>query len=239
MLVLQALAAIAFADPEAADNQTPTPGQDAANAVSPEPDGGDAPARLEARFSGTIRPFFQTFCFACHGQDNPEADLDLSAYSSMAAVGNDGNRLGVLIERLESEKMPPKKAKLHPAAGARSEAVAWLRAVRDYETRQHVGDPGIVLARRLSNAEYNYTIRDLTGVDIQPTREFPADPSSSAGFDNSGESLTMSPSLLNKYLKAAREVASHMFLKPDGPGLCAASDAGGNGPGQVLRAADH
>ena len=73
-----------------------------------------------------------------------------------------------------------------------------------------------MLARRLSNAEYNYTIRDLTGVDIRPTREFPVDPANTAGFDNSGESLTMSPALLNKYLQAAREVANHMVLTPDG-----------------------
>ena len=73
-----------------------------------------------------------------------------------------------------------------------------------------------MLARRLSNAEYNYTIRDLTGVDMQPTREFPVDPANTAGFDNSGESLTMSPALLNKYLQAAREVGDHMVLTPDG-----------------------
>ena len=72
-----------------------------------------------------------------------------------------------------------------------------------------------MLARRLSNAEFNYTIRDFTGVDIQPTREFPSDPSNTAGFDNSGESLTMSPALLNKYLKAARDIADHMYLQPD------------------------
>ena len=84
------------------------------------------------------------------------------------------------------------------------------------EARKNAGDPGPVLARRLSNAEYNYTIRDLTGVDIRPTREFPVDPANTAGFDNSGESLTMSPALLNKYLQAAREVGDHMVLTPDG-----------------------
>ena len=73
-----------------------------------------------------------------------------------------------------------------------------------------------MLARRLSNAEYNYTIRDLTGVDIRPTREFPVDPANTAGFDNSGESLTMSPALLKKYLDAARDVANHLVLERDG-----------------------
>src|SRR5439155_22828875 len=77
-------------------------------------------------------------------------------------------------------------------------------------------DPGTVLARRLSNAEFDYTIRDLTGVDIRPTREFPVDPANEAGFDNSGESLTMSPALMKKYLAAARHVADHLVLKPQG-----------------------
>ena len=62
----------------------------------------------------------------------------------------------------------------------------------------------------------NYTIRDLTGVDIQPAREFPVDPANEAGFDNSGESLAMSPALLKKYLEASRRVAEHMVLTPTG-----------------------
>ena len=49
---------------------------------------------------------------------------------------------------------------------------------------------------------HNYTIRDLTGVDIRPAREFPVDPANTAGFDNSGETLTMSPILLKEYLAA-------------------------------------
>ena len=81
---------------------------------------------------------------------------------------------------------------------------------------QNAGDPGPVLARRLSSAEYNYTIRDLTGVDIRPTKEFPVDPTNSAGFDNSGESLAMSPALLQKYLDAARLVADYIVFKPEG-----------------------
>jgi hypothetical protein len=56
-------------------------------------------------------------------------------------------------------------------------------------------------------------------VDIRPTREFPVDPANQAGFDNSGESLTMSPALLKKYFQAAHEVSEHMLLKPDGIGF--------------------
>ena len=95
-----------------------------------------------------------------------------------------------------------------------------------------------VLARRLSNAEFDYTIRDLTGVDIRPTREFPVDPANEAGFDNSGESLTMSPALVKKYLAAARLVADHLVLKPDGF-VFAPIRGHRHRPRQVLRPADH
>jgi len=78
-------------------------------------------------------------------------------------------------------------------AGCDLEATA---AIAMREARRHEGDPGPVLPRRLSNAEYNNTIRDLTGADIRPAREFPVDPANQAGFDNSGESLAMSPALL-------------------------------------------
>src|SRR6185369_13706579 len=77
------------------------------------------------------------------------------------------------------------------------------------------GDPGRVPPRRLSNAEYDCTIRDLTGVDIRPAKEFPVDPANEAGFDNSAESLAMSPALVNKYLEAARRVSEHVLFLPD------------------------
>ncbi|MEI6862501.1 MAG: DUF1592 domain-containing protein, partial [Verrucomicrobiota bacterium] len=103
-----------------------------------------------------------------------------------------------------------------PAATQRAPVVAWLETMRADEARRHAGDPGPVLARRLSNAEYDNTIRDLTGVDLRPTKEFPVDPANTAGFDNSGESLDVSPALVKKYLEAARNVADHLVFKPDG-----------------------
>src|SRR5207302_1008359 len=95
--------------------------------------------------------------------------------------------------------------------------LAWTRSFLDVEARAHAGDPGAVPLRRLSNAEYNYTLRDLTGVDLQPAREFPADGAAGEGFTNAAEALTeMSPTLLNKYLNAAKETAAHAVLLPDG-----------------------
>jgi len=175
----------------------------------------DRRAELEGEFTQTVRPFLKTYCIGCHGRQKPAAQMDLSGFTTMTALMRDGRRWSQMLERLEAEEMPPKGAR-HPTQRERRAAVDWFHAVREHEMRRNAGDPGVVLARRLSNAEYNYTVRDLTGVDIRPTREFPVDPANTAGFDNSGETLMMSPTLLKKYLAAAREVASHMYLKEEG-----------------------
>ena len=171
---------------------------------------------LDARFTQTVRPFLQRYCLACHGEAKREAKLDLSGYASLAAVAQQHRTWELALDRLAAHEMPPEDAERQPAADERQAVVAWIEAMRDAEARRHAGDPGPVLARRLSNAEFDYTIRDLTGVDIRPTREFPVDPANEAGFDNSGESLTMSPALAKKYLAAARLVADHLALKPHG-----------------------
>jgi hypothetical protein len=172
-------------------------------------------AELERQFTGTIRPFVARYCISCHGRQQPAAQMDLSGFTTMAATLQDGRRWSQILDRLEAEEMPPKGAR-QPTSQERRGAVGWFHGVREHERRRNAGDPGIVLARRLSNAEYNYTIRDLTGVDIRPAREFPIDPANTAGFDNSGETLMMSPTLLKKYLAAAREVASHVYFKEKG-----------------------
>jgi hypothetical protein len=176
-------------------------------ADSPEPP-------LERRFTQVVQPFLKNYCLGCHGAEKPKAKLDLSGYTSAAAVAKNHRIWQRVQERLEAGEMPPDKAPRQPTSHERRAILDWSREFREDEARRHAGDPGQVLARRLSNAEFDNTIRDLTGVDIRPTREFPVDPANEAGFDNSGESVTMSPALLKKYLAGARLVADHLVLKP-------------------------
>ena len=171
---------------------------------------------LESEFNKRVLPFLKTYCLDCHGEDTQEAKLNLSSYKSVGKVNDAHKTWEIVLERLEAGEMPPEDADPRPSDELRRSVVKWIKDLRRFEAQRNAGDPGVVLVRRLSNAEYNYTIRDLTGVDIRPTRTFPVDPANEAGFDNSGESLAMSPALLKKYLAAAREVASHMVLTQEG-----------------------
>ncbi len=171
---------------------------------------------IAEHFQSKVRPFLEKFCLDCHGVETQESGLNLNGYTSAKSVIRDVAHWDIILQRLADREMPPLDADVQPSLAERQSVVDWITQMRRREARRNAGDPGIVLARRLSNAEYDYTIHDLTGANIQPTREFPIDPANEAGFANSGESLAMSPALLKKYLGAARYVADHLVFTPTG-----------------------
>lgn len=179
--------------------------------------GADRAERVwERQFAETVQPFLEAYCVSCHGAEKQKGKLDLRFHATPAGMAKGYRHWEGILERLQVAAMPPEEAERQPAAELRQRVVDWIQQMRRNEARRNAGDPGPVLAHRLSNAEFNYTIRDLIGVDLRPAREFPVDPANEAGFDNSGESLTMSPALVTKHLEAARSVAEHLVLKPKG-----------------------
>jgi hypothetical protein len=170
---------------------------------------------LNRQFQKDVRPFVTRYCAGCHSGQSPAGQFDLKSYTTLDQVTHDYNRWALVADKLTAKQMPPSPVPPPPETATRP-VIAFVEALRAAEIKKSAGDPGPVLPRRLSNAEYGYTIRDLTGQDLRPTRQFPLDPSNTAGFDNSGESLTTSAALLSRYLQAARDIADHAVLQPDG-----------------------
>ena len=164
-------------------------------------------------FRDTVLPFVKTYCVECHNAKKTEGELDLTRYSSAEKVAADYRKWEHVVTFVTKEEMPPPDAK-QPTPAERAEVLGVLGKLMLQEARKTAGDPGVVLPRRLSNAEYNYAIRDLTGVDIRPADSFPIDPASGEGFSNTGEALVMSPNLFKKYYAAAQHVADHVLLTP-------------------------
>ncbi|HLJ11351.1 MAG TPA: DUF1592 domain-containing protein [Planctomycetaceae bacterium] len=171
---------------------------------------------LEKTYAGEIRPLIARYCHNCHSAKQAEADIDLASFATLADVRSQPKTWQKVREMLESGQMPPKKAR-QPGEAERTRLKQWVRDYLTVEARAMAGDPGRVVLRRLSNAEYTYTIRDLTGVaSLEPAREFPVDGAAGEGFTNTGNALVMSPALITKYLDAAKEIAAHAVLFPDG-----------------------
>ena len=171
---------------------------------------------IEGDYARKVRPILKEYCLGCHSAEKHKGDLDLERFASLADVMRQPKVWQSVLEQLALGEMPPEK-KPQPRAGEREALQQWVNSALDAVAAAHAGDPGPVVLRRLSNAEYKYTVRDLTGVaSLDPGKEFPADSASGEGFMNVGNSLVMSPSLVTKYLDAAKEIAAHAVLLPDG-----------------------
>ncbi|MFT4550459.1 MAG: transposase-like protein, partial [Verrucomicrobiales bacterium] len=174
-----------------------------------------AKGELESMFDDEVKPLLAKFCLDCHSTEEQKGELDLERFTSLGEVRKDVKPWQAMIEQLETGEMPPKK-KAQPTAPQRELLIAWTQRFLAEEALANAGDPGRVPLRRLSNAEYDRTIRDLTGVDLRPTQDFPADGAAGEGFTNAAEALSMSPAMMSKYVKAAKEIAAHAELLPDG-----------------------
>ena len=173
-------------------------------------------ARLEQAYQPKVRPLLKRYCYKCHSGDDAEAEIDLEAFATMAGVRRSPKVWLKVREMLRSRQMPPKDAK-QPKDDERSRLQTWVRAYLKSEAQARAGDPGPLVLRRLNNAEYNYTVRDLTKVpSLDPTDEFPVDGAAGEGFTNAGAAQGMSPALVTKYLDAAKYVAAHAVLTPEG-----------------------
>lgn len=174
------------------------------------------PQESKAEFAAVVKPLLKKYCLDCHSTKARKGSLDLERFATLDDIRKDVKPWQGMIEQIEAGEMPPKN-KPQPTDVEKKQLIAWVRGFMDAEARARVGDPGHVPLRRLSNAEYDRTIRDLTGVDLRPTREFPADGAAGEGFTNAAEALSdISPALLSKYLNAAKDIADHAVLLPDG-----------------------
>jgi hypothetical protein len=172
--------------------------------------------RRSDEFQETILPILQQYCWTCHSSERQEGDLDLERFVDLASVKKETVVWEHVLDQLSVGEMPPKDSPPLDQA-LNLQVVGWIRRMLDEVAGENAGDPGEVILRRLSNREYTYSIRDLTGVDsLDPAHEFPVDGAAGEGFTNAGAALLMSPALLQKYLDAAKGVAQHAVLLPDG-----------------------
>jgi len=168
------------------------------------------------QFEGSIRPLLKEYCLKCHSTEKHKGDLVLEKFTSLNEVLKHPKDWERVVEQLSLGEMPPAE-KPQPTSDERERLLDWVNRALDEAALAHAGDPGPVVLRRLNNAEYTYTVRDLTGIgSLNPTKEFPVDSAAGEGFMNTGNALVMSPALLTKYFDAGKDIAGHAVLLPDG-----------------------
>jgi hypothetical protein len=150
-----------------------------------------------------VLPMLKEHCLPCHSGENPRAGLSLSGYKNAAAIQKNAAIWEKVAQNVANGHMPPPNFP-GPNKAQKDRFVAWIQSTLAGDCG--VKDPGRVTMRRLNRSEYDNTIRDLIGLDLHLSDNFPSD-DVGYGFDNIGDVLTISPLLMEKYLNAA-EVAS-------------------------------
>lgn len=164
-------------------------------------------------FEASVLPFLEENCTFCHSAAKQSGGLDLSVLKTVDSLARQREKWDMVLQKIESGEMPPKGLPRPDPARAR-EVTKWLSAEFARADRLAKPDPGRVTARRLNRAEYNNTVRDLLGVDLNPAADFPQD-DSGYGFDNIGDVLSLSPALMEKYIATAEKLARTAIFGPD------------------------
>ncbi len=153
-----------------------------------------------------IAPFFQRNCTACHNAALHQGGIDFSIYKDSARALEDRDVFERALRKLNTGEMPPKGLPRPNGEQARF-VEGWFAEQFGRIDAKIKPDPGRVTARRLNRGEYNRTVSDLLGIDIHPANDFPPD-DTGYGFDTIGDVLSVSPVLMERYLRAADKLAS-------------------------------
>ncbi len=155
--------------------------------------------------------FLTKHCLSCHGPDKSEGDLRLDRLSRDFRSGQDTHHWAEALDKVNTGEMPPPKQ----AQPTQAEISAFVLSL---DTRLKEGRAARMAARppvthyRLSRKEYQNTVYDLLGVRYDPTR--PGELNEDTrwhGFERLGSELSLSPSHIDRYYRAAGIVLDRAF----------------------------
>ena len=151
------------------------------------------------------RALLNRYCVTCHNQRLKTAGLTLDDID-VANVGDNPVVWEKVVQKLHGKLMPP-GGRPRPDDASYQGLVTYLETALDRAAAAKP-DPGRTEAlHRLNRAEYRNVIRDLLAIDIDVAGMLPAD-DVSYGFDNIAGVQRMSPTLMERYLSAARKISS-------------------------------
>ncbi|MBT3481866.1 MAG: DUF1588 domain-containing protein [Opitutales bacterium] len=158
--------------------------------------------------SDTHYELLNSYCLNCHDEEEMEGDVNLDRDSIDWSKKEERSLWLDALSMLQEGLMPPEEEKDEdqPSEAERAALIDWLDASLTENTSF-----GGTLARRLSKAEYQNTIRNRFDLPkYKVPLGFPED-STRHGFNNTGDGLILSPTLLESYFNIANQVAETLF----------------------------
>jgi hypothetical protein len=169
-----------------------------------------APGALPA---ADLTPVVQRYCAVCHNDQTKTGNLSLKAFDVERAA-EFGETTEKMIKKLRAQMMPPPGIQ-RPKGDTLLSLVTTLERSMDRSGARNP-NPGGRAVQRLNRAEYERAIREMLALEVEAARWLPAD-QMSANFDNIADVQALSPTLLNAYLNAGRDVVKLAIGDPNAP----------------------
>ncbi len=156
-------------------------------------------------------------CVACHGPQVQNAGVRLDGLSSnLVRDRRAAETWHDVRNALNRGEMPPPGAPaLH--TDDRAALLEWLDSALDKAEAAQRQHDGPAVMRRLNRREYQNTMRDLLGLDVDFVKNLPPDEMSPDGFTNNGAALRMSSLRLEHYLATARSALRRAVVTGPAP----------------------
>lgn len=176
-----------------------------------------APASAEPFGASDMQQVVNSYCLACHNDAFATADFSLQSVD-FTNPGNHAEALEKVVKKLRAHMMPPSDMP-RPAFETYGIMTAWLESELDQAWAANP-DPGrITPVHRMNRYEYNNTINDLLGIDVDVMNLLPGDPTADGSFDNIAASLPFSTAHMERYMSVAREVTRLATGLPPSPSI--------------------
>ncbi len=168
---------------------------------------GQEPAAGEASPIAAHESLLNRYCVTCHNERLAARGTVPIALrtAELADVPGNADVWEKVIRKLRTGSMPP-VGRPRPAAGASDAFASWLETEIDRVAAAHPNPGRTEPLHRLNRTEYQNAIRDLLALDVDAAALVPAD-DQSYGFDNIAGVLKVSPTLLERYMNAARTIS--------------------------------
>jgi len=161
------------------------------------------------------RALISQYCSVCHNDQTKSGGMTLTQLDLTHPEQN-AELAEKVILKLRVGLMPPAGMPRPKDAVLKAFAASLENKIDEVSTAHP--NPGRPPLHRLNRTEYANSIRDLLAVDIDVASLLPAD-DMSHGFDNMADVLSVSPTLLDGYIRAAGRISREAVGDPEAPPL--------------------
>lgn len=176
----------------------------------------DDEAQSLVAFKSKVQPFFKAHCIKCHGAEKSKGKITLHTIDADLSTGRDLERWELILEMLDSGAMPPED-ETQPDEAARRSIVKWIESgLSDYVKKADVVGT-TPTARRLTNFEYQNTMNDLLGFELNLIKNLPEDPVKPYHFNNTAQFMLIGPEQMDRYKENARRAMASAIVDPGQP----------------------